>query len=90
MLLLGNCSADRSPKSLPTLYNVDYQFVLPNMTSKLQLLDASIIAAVKFLYREKQYDYSHDCIDAGAAGGYKIDQSTSMRWIRDYSPVSTA
>ena len=67
ILLLDNCSAHGSAESLPNLSNVDYQFLPPGRTSKLQPLDTGIIAALKVRYREKQYDHALDCIDAGAA-----------------------
>ena len=37
------------------------------MTSKLQPLDAGIIATLKTRYQEKQYEHALDCINAGAA-----------------------
>ena len=75
ILLLDNCSAHGSAESLPNLSNVDYQFLRPNTTSKLQPLDAGIIAALKTRYREKQYDHALDCIDAGAAEYTKLINS---------------
>ena len=90
MLLLDNCSSHGSAESLPYLSNVDYQFLPPNTTSKLQPLDAGIIAALKSGYRERKYDHAVDCIDAGAAEIYKIDQPTAMRWMRDCWESTTA
>ena len=84
ILLLGNCSAHGSTESLPNLCNADYQFLPTNTMSRLQPLDAGIIAALKARFREKQYDHEIDCIDAGAAEIYKTDQLTAVRWMQDY------
>lgn len=82
LLLLDNCSAHGSNDSLPPMENVKVLFLPPNTTSKLQPLEAGIIASLKG-YRSVQYDRVFDLIDAGEANIYKVDQLTAMRNVRD-------
>lgn len=89
MLLIDNCSAHGSVDSLPPVENVDVVFLPPKTTSKLQPLDAGIIAALKIRYRQLQYDHAIDRIDAGIDNVYKVDQLTVMRWMRNICDQST-
>ena len=59
--------------------NLNIIFLPPNTTSKLQPMDAGIIASFKRHYRKCQLEYVVDMIDAGK-NPYKIDQLTAMRW----------
>lgn len=82
-LLLDNCSPHGSKDSLPPLDNVEVYFLPPNTTSKIQPMDAGIIAAVKVKYRNVQYSHALDRADADVGKIYKVDQLTAMRWMRD-------
>lgn len=82
LLLLDNCSAHGTAESLPAVNNVEIMFLPPNTTSKLQPLDAGIIAATKTRYRKWQYERALDCIDAAVNNIYKVDQLTAMKALR--------
>ena len=82
ILLLDNCSAHGSEESLPPLDNVEGIYLPPNTTSKLQPLDAGIIASVKTRYRRYQYERALDCLDANESNIYKLDQLTAMKAMR--------
>ena len=57
-LLIDNCSAHGTLENLPSLSNVEVIFLPPNTTSKLQPLDAGIIASLKLRYRKKQMEHA--------------------------------
>lgn len=82
LLLLDNCSAHGTEETLPLLDNVEVVFLPPNTTSKLQPLDAGIIAALKVRYRKWQYERALDYMDAKVENIYKVDQLTSMKAMR--------
>lgn len=79
LLLIDNCSAHGSEQSLPAVDNVDVVFLPPNTTSKLQPLDAGIIAALKTRYRKWQYERALDCVDASVENIYHVDQLSAMK-----------
>lgn len=81
LLLMDNCSAHGSEHTLPALQNVKVSFLPPNTTSRLQPLDAGIIAALKMRYRKKQMEYAVDQLDVGATDIYKVDILLAMRWL---------
>ena len=58
-------------------------FLPPNTTSKLQPLDAGIIASVTTRYRKYQYGRALDCLDASESNIYKLDRLTAMRAIQN-------
>ena len=60
--------------------NVKVLCLPPNTTSKLQPLDAGIIAAFKKHYRKKQVLWGLDQLDVGE-NPYKVHQLRAMRWI---------
>ena len=62
--------------------NLEVIFLPPNTTSKLQPMDAGIIAASKRHYRKSQLQYAVDMIDAGESNRYKIDPLKAMQWSR--------
>lgn len=47
---MDSCSARRRIRSLPTLFQFEFNFLHCNITSELQLLDAGHIASVKMWY----------------------------------------
>jgi len=53
LLLIDNCSAHGKKETMPALRNVRVEFLPPNATSKVQTLDAGIIAWVKAKYRRR-------------------------------------
>lgn len=81
LLLMDNCSAHGTKHTLPELDNIDIQFLPPNTTSKLQPLDAGIIAAMKKRYRKRQMEHAVDLLDVGVLNIYKNDILTAMRWL---------
>lgn len=81
LLLMDNCSAHGSKETLPSLQHVEVEFLPPNTTSKLQPLDAGIIAAMKVRYRRRQMEHAVDMLDEGVLDVYKIDILTAMRWL---------
>jgi DDE superfamily endonuclease/Tc5 transposase DNA-binding domain len=63
------------------LSNVEVVALPPNTTSKLQPLDAGIIAAFKCHIRRRQLVYALDALESNK-NPYKVDQLTAMRWAR--------
>lgn len=82
LLLMDNCSAHGSIDSMPSLSHVEIQFLPPNTTSKLQPLDAGIIAAMKTRYRVLQMERALDLVDENVRNIYKVDILTAMRWVK--------
>ena len=72
LLLIDNCSAHGSKNSLPDFPNVEILFLPPNTTSKLQPLDAGIIASLKVRYRSMQYESALDRTEIGAKDIYSV------------------
>eukprot|EP00644_Phytophthora_capsici_P016888 jgi/Phyca11/125620/e_gw1.59.230.1 len=65
------------------LQNVKIHFLPPNTTSKLQPLDAGIIAALKRRYRHRQLQHALDLEEAGNDGNiYAIDHLLAMKWLK--------
>jgi hypothetical protein len=63
--------------------NLDIEFLPPNTTSKLQPLDAGIIAAFKQHYRRRQLSHIVNLVEDGRQSDpYNIDQLRGMRWSR--------
>ncbi|GMF34036.1 unnamed protein product [Phytophthora fragariaefolia] len=69
------------------LNSVTVVFLPPNTTSKLQRLDAGIIAALKRRYRHRQLEQALDKEEEGIVRDiYDVDQLQAMRWrlrVRD-------
>lgn len=53
VLFFDNCSAHSTLTLLPSLSNVEVEFLPPNTLSLIQHMDASIIAALKAAYLER-------------------------------------
>jgi DDE superfamily endonuclease/Tc5 transposase DNA-binding domain len=65
------------------LPNIEVVPLPPNTTSKLQPMDAGIIASFKCHYRRRQLAHALDLIDLQECRNpYKIDQLTAMKWSR--------
>ena len=91
VLLLADCASCRGVHSvLPELRSVHLEFLPANTTSLCQPLDAGIIAAIKRLFRKRQYRRLLDFDSAvDAKSLYRIDLLTAMIWMRDiWSNVS--
>lgn len=82
LLLIDNCSAHGTVDSIPSLTNVTVDFLPPNTTSKLQPMDAGIIATFKTRYRKLQYERALDISQGNVDNIYKIDQLTAMKYCR--------
>lgn len=65
LLLIDNCSAHGNERTLPSLENVRVDFLPPNTTSKIQPLDAGIIAWVKTKFRRRLLLRIFENIDMG-------------------------
>ncbi len=92
LLLLDNAPAHFMPNE--ELSNVELLMLPPNTTSKIQPMDAGIIAAFKRRYRRFQL---HDALDKDAEGEadiYHVDQLTAMKWYeaawKDITPATIA
>eukprot|EP00171_Calliarthron_tuberculosum_P003120 IDg3120t1 len=81
-LLLDNCSAHGKPGTLPVLNNVEIIFLPPNTTSKVQPMDAGVIACVKMRYRRFQISRALDSEDRNTGDVYKVNQLLAMKWIQ--------
>jgi hypothetical protein len=80
LLLLDNAPSHIWTDSNKADYpNLEIVFLPPNTTSKLQPMDAGIIAAFKRQYCKYQLQHAIDLIDRGKAP-YKIDQLKAMQW----------
>lgn len=64
------------------LQNVEVLMLPPNTTSKIQPMDAGIIAAFKRHYRRFQMNHALMNEELGARDIYKVDQLTAMRWCK--------
>ena len=81
-LFIDNCSAHGSIQNLPALSNVDVILLPPNTTSKLQPLDAGIIAAFNWRYRRFEMERAMDLIEENVKNIYNVDDMTAMKWIK--------
>jgi hypothetical protein len=62
----------------------------PNTTSKLQPMDAGIIAAFKRKYRHRHMSNAVDRFENGQTDIYKVDQLSAMKWsIEDWYDISS-
>ena len=81
LLLLDN-AISRIWKNLD-LPNIETIPLPPNTTTKLQPMDADIIASFKCHYRRRQLAHALDLIDLEECRNpYKVDQLTVMKWSR--------
>jgi len=62
--------------------NLEVGILPPNTTSKIQPMDAGIIAAFKRQYWNFQLQDAIDKDEAGATDIYKVDQLSAMRWCK--------
>uniref|UniRef100_A0AAV1T6V0 DDE-1 domain-containing protein n=1 Tax=Peronospora matthiolae TaxID=2874970 RepID=A0AAV1T6V0_9STRA len=73
------------------LTNITVQVLPPNTTSKVQPIDAGIIAAFKRHYRRLHLQNALDRDERGETNLYKVDQLTAMRWsLASWSEISSA
>ena len=80
LLLLDNFSGHGTAENpLTNLQNISIHFLPPNSTSKIQPLDAGIIAAFKKQYRARQYQMALLEAELGNTDIYKVDILTAMR-----------
>ncbi|KAI0994630.1 hypothetical protein K3495_g13551 [Podosphaera aphanis] len=80
LLLLDNFSGHGKIGSLPALDHTTVYFLPPNCTSKLQPMDARIIASFKTRYRKQQLRHAIILSDRGSSKPYELDQLTAMKW----------
>lgn len=80
LLLLDNFSGHGTPeKPLTQLQNITIQFLPANTTSRIQPLDAGIIAAFKKHYRARQFAQALLEAELGSTDIYKMDIVMAMR-----------
>lgn len=80
LLLLDNFSGHGTPQEpLTELHNITIQFLPANTTSRMQPLDAGIIAAFKKHYRARQYGQALLEAELGSTDIYKMDILMAMR-----------
>ena len=82
LLLLDNAPAHIVNEEERALSNVNVAFLPPNTTSKIQPMDAGIIAAFKRRYRKFHLQNAIDREERGETELYKVDQLTAMHWCR--------
>lgn len=80
LLLLDNCSAHGTIDNMPDLLNIRILFLPPNTTSKIQPLDAGIIAWVKRRYRRRLLFRVFENIESSKKSIYNVDILTAIRW----------
>lgn len=83
LLLVDNCSAHGKKDTLPPLRNVRVEFLPPNTTSKVQPLDAGVIAWVKAKYKRRLLFRVFDNIDMGRKCIYNVDVLCALRWAEE-------
>ncbi|KAI0998928.1 hypothetical protein K3495_g9270 [Podosphaera aphanis] len=66
--------------SLPALDSTTVHFSPPNCTSKLQPMDAGIIASFKIRYRKQQLQRAIILSDRGSSMPYELDKLTALKW----------
>ena len=87
LLLLDNCSAHGSQQSMPDMDNVRVVFLPPNTTSKVQPMDAGIIACMKVRYTRLQMERALDLVDENVKNIYKVDVLSAMRWTKVWEEI---
>lgn len=65
LLMIGNCTAQGKLETLSPLQNVLVELLPPDITSRVQPLDADIIAWLKAGYRRRVLFRVFDIIDMG-------------------------
>ena len=89
LLLLDN--APTHIASNLELTNITVRFLPPNMTSRIQPMDAGIIAAFKKRYRSFQLQHALALDDAGESDIFKVDILQGIRWaLAAWSQISSA
>lgn len=78
---MGKCSAQGRIYSLPTFSHFDVFFLAPIKTSKLEPLDAGIIASDKLQYRRRHLEHAVDLADVVVNDIYGTDILLAMRWL---------
>lgn len=80
LVLFDNYSAHESKDTLPSLQKVRVEFFQPNTTSKVQPLDAGIIAWVKAKYKLRLLLRGFESFEAEKKSIYNLDVLTEIRW----------
>lgn len=81
---MDNCSAHGQQYSLPKLQNVEFIFLPPNTTSKVQPMDAGIIRAMKLRYRKLQLERALDLTQEDICAGniHRVDILMATQWFK--------
>lgn len=83
LLLIDSCSAHGTPKTLPSLHNVRIEFLPPNTTSEVQVLDAGKRAWLKATYKRRLLFRFLKNIDMGRKSIYIVEILTAIRWTTE-------
>lgn len=81
LLMIDNCSAHGSKKTLPTLNHIRPSSLPPNTSSKIQALDAGTISQVEENFRGRLLHRAFESIEAETKSVYNVDILTALRWI---------
>lgn len=79
VLLIENCSAYGKTETLPDLANVVVMFIPLKYTSKIQLMNASIIAALKLRCSRFQVESALNNFEADVRQVYTMDILVAMQ-----------
>ena len=84
VLLIDNASCNGRVDDLPELSNVEVVYLPKRTTSRIQPLDAGIIACLKRRYRRNQILSALNLMDTEDTKNlYKVDILKAIRWINE-------
>ena len=82
LLLIDNCSAHGTAEMFPEMPNLRIVYLPPDCTSRVQPMDAGVIAALKLRYKKLHMDRALDNLEADVKKIYKVDVLTAMRCFK--------
>ena len=85
LLLLNNAPCHGSIARLPELSNVSVKFSPKRTTSRLQTMDAGVIAALKMRYRSRLHDLALDLLEGDDT--CKLHQADILRAVESMSDI---
>ena len=84
LLFIDNASSHGNSRTLPSLQNIQVEFLPKRTTSILQPLDLGVIACVKSRYRQRITQRAADLIDSGISERiYQIDLKRAAIWVTE-------
>lgn len=82
LLILYNFSAHGVLGNISDLFNTTLQFLPTNAKSRIQPLDAEIIAVLKSGYKKRMLFQILNNLDAGHSEIFKVEILSVMRWVQ--------